>query len=285
MSQNTLKKIFSWMLCNIENTKKSNKICCLEILGGEPLVHPNLIYRVANMLKESCFKNRGIFFSPFYTIGLLLNDNIVRSLKEKNIRLIFSLDGFSYSSNSHRFPNKRLFLKALNNAFLYKDEIETPLINMTFQPNKAKNAYEEVFSFIKKGFNKIKISPAYGQRWDNKNTKAFLNNFERILSLHKKIKEKNGKIYINPIDMHIKQILEKDWKKSSCELGRKITFTPSGDAYACTWIMLMNDSIKSKFYVGNIHKNIDSKKYFPLRTITYILKCNLIVNTIFQAFL
>jgi len=87
-------------------------------------------------------------------------------------------------------------------------------------------------------------------------TKSFFDSFLRVLKLHKAIKARKQNFCIDPIDEYVEKLSKDNWDISNCGLGNEIVFAPTGDAYACTLVVNLNDKLfKHNFYLGNIHKN------------------------------
>ena len=264
MSQETLVKIFDWFKKNVDTSADNPHV---SLLGGEIFLYPDLIYKLADLMQNSRDKNKKFSLKAIPTNGTLLDRTIIQTLSKKGVEVAFSLDGYSYSSNKCRFKDKNIYLNVLGNIECYRQLIGLPQIKMTTHPQRAKFMYKDICSFLERGFTNIQLSPAFGARWHDTQTKEFFDNFYKVIKLHKALKQQKKSLCIDPIDEYIEKVSKNKWDISNCGLGQEIVFTPSGDAYACTLVVnLNNEQIKKDFYLGNIHKNnIDLKKMFKLK--------------------
>jgi hypothetical protein len=176
------------------------------------------------------------------------------------------MDGYGFDGNKFRYSSKELYKRSLDNLKLYINQTETiPLVKLTVNPENAHLFYENVKALLANGLDKIQILPAFGVPWNNVNKKHFLDNFNLILKLHCYLKSRNTKISLDPIDWYIQMIQQNNFSRithNNCDIGDQISFTPSGQAYACLAMIHLNGNSESKkkFYLGSIHKKIDIDK-------------------------
>ncbi|MDD2751977.1 MAG: radical SAM protein [Candidatus Omnitrophica bacterium] len=264
MRPETLIRIMEWLQKNISAEHDHH----VSVMGGEPMLYPDLIYKLADLTRKIKYSGKSLRLKGIPTNGSILDKDIIKSLKEKNIRLDFSLDGYTLYSNRLRFKDKKIFGRILNNLAVYTREIGAPVIKMTVHPDTAKFMHNEIALFHKNKIDKIQVMPAHGVSWGKRNTDEFMANFKKVLALHKKLKKSPQPLFIDPIDIYCKNISENDWEKTNCNcgLGEEIVFTPSGDAYACTLIMHLRDSkLKDELYLGNVYRKIDLGKMRRLK--------------------
>jgi len=259
MQPDTLEKIFYWFLDNVDEDIEDPHI---SLLGGETFLCFDLICKIADLTNQAARKNKNIFLKAIPTNGILLDEKVIKILKEKGLTAAFSLDGYSYLSNKYRFKDREAYSKVLENISVYKKLIGIPQIKMTIHPDRAKFMYQDICSFLKEDLTDIQLSPAFGEKWNDIETKSFFDSFLRVLKLHKALKARKQNLCIDPIDEYVQKISKDNWDVSNCGLGNEIVFTPSGDAYACTLVVNLNDKLfRRNFYLGNIHKNnINLKK-------------------------
>ena len=257
MDSKTLKKILLWFIRQDGEIKKIN------FLGGEPLSCVDLLVGIRQYLKEINKDNKKIIIKDIPTNGTIINEKIIRLLKEEDIGLLFSLDGKETSHNNHRTRNPALFNKIINNIEFYIQNYALPGIKLTVHPSEARNLYENILWLLSKGFKEIQIFPAYGQVWHKEEIDAYRSNFKRIILFYCKERIKgNNKILIQPIAECIERITNKQFLDNpNCSMGKEPVFTQDGKAYACTLIMNINDiKLTDKFSLGDIETGINIEK-------------------------
>lgn len=90
--------------------KKYPNINIVQYSGGEPLLYPEVLFRVLNIFHDKWIR--------INTNGVLITEEILGKIKEHGKTYIaVSLDGFTFEPNRARFgENKQLFEKVLNNV-------------------------------------------------------------------------------------------------------------------------------------------------------------------------
>ena len=98
MSVNTGKAAVDFLLYHAKGRKKAE----LDFFGGEPLLNMKVVEEVTSYVRKR-EKETGISFNlTITTNGLLLNDAIIRYLREENFSVVLSLDGRKEIHNKMR---------------------------------------------------------------------------------------------------------------------------------------------------------------------------------------
>ena len=101
----------------LELVKHDLKI--LKILGGEPFFNPRVIKLLEMLVQNGQSKKIKLDVT---TNGTMCNDNIISLLKQfKDLRLIFSVDGFGKCNEYMRFPSRWEVIN--NNITRFKEEL------------------------------------------------------------------------------------------------------------------------------------------------------------------
>jgi sulfatase maturation enzyme AslB (radical SAM superfamily) len=265
MYSTTLKKILEWAIYINREPKK------IVLTGGEPTSRFELIKMAGEYVLTNDI-NKKIEFDDVPTNATLLTKEMIKTAKDLNLKFAFSLDGYNFSSNKFRYSSKSLYKTILNNLDAYINETKTiPRIKMTVNPKNSNLLYENVKSLLLNGLTVIQILPAFGPAWDEKSKVNFLNNFDHLLKLHYYLKVRKNKISIDPIDWYIRMIQKSDFgiiTHNNCDMGEQISFTPSGDAYACLSMIHLkgNKKLRDRFYLGSIFDKIDTQKMYSLKS-------------------
>ena len=264
MAPATLDKILSWGIKN--NVKK------IILTGGEPTSSFDLITRAALFMKKNC-SDPEFAFDDIPSNGTQLTKEKIWIAKLLGITFSFSLDGFEYLSNTFRYRNKRLYEKVIDNIKYYAEAYgRPPKVKMTVNQNNAHLMHKNAISLVKNGLTRVQILPAFGQPWTDENTNKFLESFDKLLILHKKIKHKFKNLQIDPIDWYCEVIKSKDYDsitKKQCDMGSKVAFSVLGEASAClsTIHLAFDNPLRKAYCLGHINsdiglKNLDKfKKY------------------------
>jgi len=256
MSSSTLKRIWKWLLPYFKKVDGP----LLNLVGGEPLLSLSLLVELSALLSIE----KKIRLKEIPTNGILLDEGILDFLRSSGMRLAFSLDGYSYAANSHRFANVNAFKRVLSNISAYKSMFGTPLIKMSVYPGKANGLACEIERLIHNGFTRLTLEPVVGFPWHKEDAEDFYKSFKKIIRIYSTCLASGQKISINPIDKYREYIKMGWWDKiesDCCGLGHEIVFSPNGDAYACTLAShLCNEDLRKRFYLGNIYKKIDLDK-------------------------
>ena len=264
MTSSTLKRIWNWLIPYFKKVDDP----LLNLVGGEPLLSVSLLIELSSLLAayNSSVKSpeKKIRLKEIPTNGLLLDKRMLNFLRSSGMRLAFSLDGYSYEANSHRFSDVKTFSKVLSNISAYKSLFGVPLIKMAVYPGKSKSLAYEVEQLINNGLTRIDIEPVVGFPWHKEEVAVFFETYKKILEFRSSCFAAGRKVSIGPIDRYREYIRMGYWDKiegDCCGLGHEIVFTPRGDAYACTLANhLYNENFKKRFYLGNVFKKIDLRK-------------------------
>ncbi|MGD0335618.1 MAG: radical SAM protein [Candidatus Omnitrophota bacterium] len=258
MDYTTLREILRWAISLNEPSK-------VILTGGEPTSRFDLIIKAAEYVRDND-TDKKIKFDYIPTNGTLLTKEMIKAIKALNIEFAFSLDGYGLNDNKFRYTNNSLYKKLMDNLRLYMAETKTvPRIKLTVNPDNSNSFYDNVKSLLINGLNKIQILPAFGVLWSDTDKKQFLSNFDRILRLHCYLKSRNKKMSLDPIDWYIQMIQQSNFSEiahNNCDMGKQVSFTPFGEAYACLAVIHLkrNEKLRKRFYLGTIHEGVDIKK-------------------------
>jgi sulfatase maturation enzyme AslB (radical SAM superfamily) len=247
MSVETLTKILEWLAGCHEDSAS------ILLGGGEPFLAFDLMKAVPDIWSKVARDGQKLKFSAIFTNGTLLNDEIIDFLNANRMGIQVSLDGLDYESNRHRFKgNKALFDLARANVISYIRKIRYPSdIWMTVTPENVTSLRKNVENFINEGLHRLVIRPAGGFIWSKADMELFWDNYEAVVKFRKRLHERclGGEIRIQPIDRHLEQMMHQ--KQGEAQSLLSITFTPSGEAFACPLFAQMSASQAGRFSLGH----------------------------------
>lgn len=232
----------------IINYMSDRGIVCLDISGGEPLLHKNF----NDIISYAYKKNMNISVA---SNGYLLNDKILKLFKDNDVSLRISYDGYNEKTYSIiRGKNKyKIVEENIKKAINYG--LRVSLVTVLHKDN-----YDYLNKIIQKSrelkVEKLRLMPfvKIGRGKENNLQMLSISQWKYLIEFHKKIGEKAG-IEI-AIDSPLMAITEK--YDCPCLVGKLcLVIKSNGDAIPCA---LLNK------VVGNIYnetiENIWSNKFF-----------------------
>ncbi len=156
----------------------------LQFFGGEPLLR---MRQVLGTMERADRLARGSGREVLFTIttnGLFLDENILRSLADFNVRVLFSMDGDLETQARCRFVEKKnpARLQALmekNLEALMKSGIPH-FVNMVVAPETARLMDGNFDFFARKGVRIVQICYANGAEWNDEDRELFLDGLELV---------------------------------------------------------------------------------------------------------
>lgn len=249
--------------------KLKNKDKKITFLGGEPLMHEELLEKAVKFIR-----NRDLFIPiTVFTNGTLLNKNNIDFFKTYFVKLILSVDGdlkdndafrkFRKSGNSvfKCIYKKMVYIKELNNQNIS--------VNMVVSPENAVNLNKNIAFIYELGFRSIGWNIDLSRNWNRKHIdelKKQIINLE--LSYLKLIKEKKELYEFSNVYELIDDVAY--GRKSECE---NLSLFPDGRFYLCDKVIGVNENKKfeidspyginykkrDSFFEKMRKKNMDSK--------------------------
>jgi radical SAM protein with 4Fe4S-binding SPASM domain len=231
--------------------------------GGEAFYYFKLMLDVSDFLRRQQERApaRQIYLRDVPTNGTLWRPrDLAEIAKRDNLNLAFSLDGLYYSANSYRFHARQLWQRVLSNAILYTQlKHKPPVINMTVHPATARNVFPQALSLLNKGFSRIRVMPACGQRWQAVELRCFYTGLRELLLEYIKHGRKAG-WRIEPFEASFHRPVGEMSGMNICGMGKEVVFDPEGNAFPCELVVQMPRNMQHQYYLGNIAGKIDLEK-------------------------
>ena len=220
---------------SIQKIIKKYKIINVTITGGEPLLEYKFLIEILNNLKN---KNMEKFV---LTNGTLLNDSMLKELKDLNTKLRIGIDSFFVNEKR---PNKKLVELIKKNKIRYASKVMTK--------KNLKYLYSDFLNLANIGFKDIDIIPQMYIYWSNK----------EIDFISKEIKKVIIHCLKNEININLLGLKDKN-RYYRCN---KIRVLPDGDISFCNSL----NSVKKAFFLKN--KRLNQFELFKKKTIKFALE-------------
>lgn len=235
------KKLLNNLIQFIKETNNEKEIT-ISFFGGEPLLEISLIKEIIRRIeKENCFR------AKYYitTNGLLLNQEIISYIKEKQIILSLSWDGNQKANDMNRVDlyNHGTYDKIRESYLeLRRNQIDVR-VRATFNSQTMdflKDSVEDLYKIDNK-MDAIFVPDYFDKEW----TEDKLKKLEKDVHLIKKKGRENIMI-----------IGDKELRKSRCSGGKNsYHIYIDGTVYPCSFVVNNKD-----FLIGNIVEGINNKR-------------------------
>ncbi|MFH1030618.1 MAG: SPASM domain-containing protein [bacterium] len=234
-------------------TKKhgnSNKRKIIQLYGGEPLLNPELVYKI--ILDIGKLKKEGDIpadcIVAIITNGMVMSEDMARFLVANKVNVGISIDGPRDLNNLYRISENAgmdVFERAKSSYCLLKQFGVNAGISVTLTPEVIKNS-DAVLDFfledlrVREGisFNILHFSPAFpvGLEYFKASSKFLINAFEKL---------RIAGIYEERMMRKAQAFIDRETMYADCGvIGNQIVVAPDGRVGVC------QDFIKSKQYFG-----------------------------------
>lgn len=263
----------------VKKNSNASEVKTIVFFGGEPLINFRIIQYTINLVEKQ-YSNLNIRFS-ITTNGTLITPSIARYLKDKNVALLISLDGYDNEYNFRKFKNGKAsvnrVLKAIDickntgvefeiratitsiNPYIYEtymflENLHVPY-SVAFAYTSQNRSHSDLTSYGIRDLDRIKIA------------------FNHLFKYYKKCLLQGNNIYNKLVWQFYNDIKNRISRNLVCMAGRTyITIMSNGNIYTCAH--LMNEK---ECAIGNIKqwplKDISTKNFVPV-AIESISECN-----------
>ncbi len=269
MEQDTIERL----VYQIGNTVKKRriKVLNLKFAGGEPCLAMNNIKRFYSLIQKELAETEVFINVALLSNGSLINDNVINFLKQPNIYIFISLDG--YGAESHDIY--RTFKNSGTGSWnVISENIDTllennirPFILSTISKQSCESLKDLVAWIFGKGLQtRLGVVNQAGTTWTDKKsveheykeyTKKLINNFEQaFVELEKpnyKLDLAHDALLINDIQFSVPSF------RACCHIGTKhIVIDHKGKLSCCPMkINTANVSITDDDIATSIRETVD----------------------------
>ncbi len=238
----------------IELIKRNTNRIKIIFYGGEPFLNFEIIKYVADEANKNNLEVNYTIISN----GSIVNEEIIKFLKDYNVSLSISLDGQEETNDKARkyHNNKGTFQKVKKTLHQLKDagiRFGISCTISTYNMNKPEEILEILEEFNIKGFGYNLLSENNNIRINEEENITMVRN---LLAAEDLIFEKKL-IEDRVINRKLKPFVEKrNWLRDCAGYGQQIIITPNGEVGTChgLWPDLVNDESRTYFDVDVNYK-------------------------------
>lgn len=223
--------------------------------GGEPTLEMDLI-------KEIWYYANSIFEVPpnysMTTNGTLLTCDLVEFMREANIDLMLSIDGFGeMHDRTRKFRDGKgsfntIYENVKANFTLF------PSIRMTYTPENVAQLSKNVLQLAGAGFHNIAFSPSDRPEWDVESLEMYCREMEKLCSIYERYLLEGEDIHFMEFDRVIRSHILPQEMWTGCEPGiSQIAVDPLGRIFPCNRVIFNEENL----VIGNVYEGFDKQKY------------------------
>jgi len=260
MSNKIVEKSMEFLKNHPEEIKKQK----INISGGEPLLHFNLIKKITE-LRNKLFEKKPLIF--INSNGTLIDKEKLEFIKKNKIGLRVSIDGQGEYNSCRTLKNNTNSFEILKEKLpLLAEYKEYILIRLTISPKYANKAYENVQYFFNHGFKHIEVRPEQGCYWSEEHIKEFVNNSKKIIEFSNKNKIFTGKYKARRLYL---------LSRYGCmNPEKKAIIDPLGDIYPCSFFLVFDSKEIKKYSAGNVLVDKNVKFNENIKKMNHFLICD-----------
>lgn len=289
IDQNTLKKIFEFILNKFPNYKRYK----LEFVsGGEPLLHWEMVEYSINLAKYYFERHNKNFSILLVTNATQIDEEKINFLKDNNVDLCISIDGNRELQDFQR-PMKNgessyeAVVRSMN--LIKKSSIANSYSKNIWAISVLTSRCQDIKSIIENnielGFASMELRIARGKNSENFLNMSNLKNFEKLYTMLYNYfcscwenKEYQKILFcLNEYDYFGKilyRLLCESHVKYRCQAAKnKLAFTANGDIYPCDSFVGNNEYYMGNVFDGNVDEKIVTK--FLKNDVDSLEKCSL----------
>ncbi|UCG95717.1 MAG: radical SAM protein [archaeon] len=221
----------------------------LKFFGGEPLLRFDLIKEAVEYSKKKGFDIR---FS-IVTSGVGLKTEMVKYLKENDIKVMFSIDG-DRESNIFRFPakqneNHKRFSEIKNNLKTLINTGVDVFVNMVIFPQTLSRVQKNIRFLMGLGIKRIQLGYQIGTMWQKKDMELLKKELRKLPGQFSKERIMNYSNFCEPVILSQEVVVDTDGKVYYDAAMFTERFFPE---------------LRNAYYIGDI-KNIESLESLEMK--------------------
>lgn len=254
-----LQKSIRWFFGNV----RADQTAYITILGGEPFLEKNLIFRAIEMIDKQ--RRDAKVKILLFTNGTILNKEDVKQLVASNVDIYLSLDGIRESNDAYRgfrSSDSSVFDTIMKNlGQLFPGDRERIHVNMVVGPDNCAHLMENIRFLNSLGFQSIDINLMSYLQWPKQSLKVLIAQLDLVykyyLSLFTEHVDRPFKMY------QLDQLLHGGWgKMDQC---RRLKIAPDGNFYFCDAFFSLPSNQKEKYKIGDTSQGYSVEKMEELK--------------------
>jgi uncharacterized protein len=190
------------------------------------------------------------------TNGTLLNDDLIKYLRDRHVILQVSCDGIPRIHDKYRcFPGGSGSSAIVeSNLIAAVKSLPAILVNMVYRPDTYSCLPESIAYLASLGINQLILNPDYSATWSDEDIIGLQGIYAQIADLYMDYYRKGSPLFISLIDEKIAVILRGGYGPlERCHMGYKeFAFSPQGFIYPCE--RLVGDGEDNQHCIGHLEQ-------------------------------
>ena len=255
MSEDTLDKAVDFVF----HTAQPNERIDFGLFGGEPLLAWERAQQAVALIEQRSKNSSHNVRVSLVTNGTLLDEDILRYVRDHRLILQVSCDGAPQVQDSHRvFPDKKPTSAIVETNILTALKIlPAVLVNMVYGPDTHSFLPESIEYLASLGLRQIVLNPDYSATWLPGHISDLEQTYDRIAELYLKYYKSKNPLFISLIDEKIAVILRGGYGPAErCHMGYgEFAFSPHGYIFPCE--RLVGNGLRNQHCIGHLDQPHD----------------------------
>lgn len=210
----------------------------------------DLIQEVVDYAERQSKKARKGFTFSVTTNGVLMDEQVMRWLKEKGIHLLLSMDGMPHEFNKRLFPDGRSSAETvLERALSALDAGLQPTLRWSLHPEHLSCLAADLKALVRLGFDIIAVDPVYEVTWAEGDFALYEEQRREVAHFYISCLRRGRRITVKPIDDGFAVFTADEKQKTRCGTATGgIGVGTDGKIYPChRYVTRMGPAIGSVF--------------------------------------
>jgi uncharacterized protein len=226
------------------------------LFGGEPLLEWELAQRAVALIEQRTKYSENDVRVSLVTNGTLLDDEMLRFIRDHRLILQVSIDGIPTVQDVHRRfaddrPTSGIVEKNLKAAV---SALPAVLVNVVYTPDTFSYLPESAQYLASLGLKQIVLNPDYSAKWLPEHIAGLAHVYSRLADLYVEYYLRKNPLFISLIDEKIAVILRGGYEPTErCHMGyNELAFSPAGFIFPCE--RLVGNGQQNQHCIGHIDR-------------------------------
>lgn len=226
------------------------------LFGGEPLLEWQLAEETVALVERRAENSRRTVRLSVVTNGTLLNDGILRYVRDHQLILQVSCDGVPHVHDAHRrhMDGKPTSAIVEANLLAALQILPAVLVNVVYGPDTYSYLPESIQYLASLGLKQIILNPDYSAIWTPEDIAGLKDTYIRLTELYLEYYRNKRPLFISLIDEKIAVILRGGYGPNErCHMGYgEFAFSPQGFIFPCE--RLVGNGERTPHCIGHLDR-------------------------------
>lgn len=252
MEMDTAKKIvdFAFMIT------PPNEQIDFSFFGGEPLLRRPFIEDVISYIHSKNGVNALSF--NITTNGTLIDDAMIRFVRDNNVKLCISIDGPEHIHDRNRVDRhgRGSLSTILKNMEKISGKLDYFQVNSVYGPDTIAELDQTVRFLIANNIHNIHLNPDIVTTWGMESFAQITESYKKVADTYIEMFTRGREVAINLLDSKLLLFFKGGYERADqCGMGEtEFGFAPSGNVYPCE--RLVGEDTDEQMRMGNVHTGI-----------------------------